>query len=99
MTDTSDWFTGFSALDLAWQAKVDWDALRQAQRAREADEAANRFAAGLFEVLMEQPWWKPHQLNELLATAVYRHRTRFVRQLLDKGKDAYALIKSAILGR
>ena len=45
---------GFAALALGWQARLDWRALRGAEAAREADEGANRFAAGLFEVLMER---------------------------------------------
>jgi hypothetical protein len=39
---------------LAWRAKRDWQALSGAAAAQEADIAANRFAAGLFEVLTER---------------------------------------------
>lgn len=39
---------------LAWQAATDWRVLSQAETARQADAAANRFAAGLYEVLGER---------------------------------------------
>ncbi|MDO9708039.1 methyl-accepting chemotaxis protein [Paracraurococcus lichenis] len=42
------------ACGLGWQVRNGWQALAAAQAARQADEAANRFAAGLFEVLMER---------------------------------------------
>lgn len=38
----------------AWHASGDLAGLRQAEIAAEADRGANRFAAGLFEVLMER---------------------------------------------
>ena len=39
---------------LGWHAVDDWRALGRAMAAREADVGTNRFAAGLFEVLMER---------------------------------------------
>lgn len=39
---------------LGWNAAVGWGALSSAKAAQEADNAANRLAAGLFEVLMER---------------------------------------------
>jgi hypothetical protein len=49
--------TGLSLLatgTLAWNAAQDWRALSRAEAAQQADAAANRFSAGLFEVLMER---------------------------------------------
>jgi methyl-accepting chemotaxis protein len=43
-----------TAAGLGWHAKTAWSALGRAEVAREADIAASRFAAGLFEVLMER---------------------------------------------
>ena len=45
---------GIACCNLGWTAYADWRALARAEERQEADAGANRFIAGLFEVLMER---------------------------------------------